>query len=386
MGHQSTTPASCSITRLPLEVFREILQLVSEDLAGEYFPAKTRAYRDLTLVCRDWKEAMEGEKWLWTSCKYLCEREVPRWRVQNRRQDLDALTRHFQRAGNLPLKLHVKTCRAGGQKLDNLSNFILSPAWSQSWATLSFEATDFEDDIGRDWIMDLLLRANCMPSTPFENVQNLDIQIGAPGIGAIQSINFPMAHVFPNLKKFGLHLIRLIRAESLPAQLALSKLESLKLEIPMNMEYRFESRFFIRDILAHAPALRYLEVEVGSPKSPPQPITHTNLRVLVIKHLPVAMDELGTLSLPALTTLVVQRTTLASKSALMNASHGDHDPREPGPLVVDAILRLVEQSGCRLEVLKLQKVGMEEADVHRLRASLTTLKEFEVEEDRGIAW
>ncbi|KAH6888378.1 hypothetical protein BKA70DRAFT_1331260 [Coprinopsis sp. MPI-PUGE-AT-0042] len=390
MGNQSTASSSHgSFMKLPLEVFREILKMVSEDLAGDYFPARTRAYRDLLLVCRDWKDAVEGEKRLWTSCRLRCERDVP-WRVNDRRQDLDALIRHYQRSGDLPLELHIKTCKAARQRLANLSNFILSPNWSIRWTTLSFHATDFEDDIGRDWIMDVLIRAHCMPGmsgkSPFENVQNLDIQIGAPGMGAIESTDFPMAHVFPNLQKLSIHLIRLNGAQFFPTQLALPKLESLRVEIPMNMEYRLEPRFFIRDILANAPALRYLEVEVGSPKSPSKPITHASLRVLVIKHLPIAMDELGTLSLPSLTTLVVMQTTLASKNALMNPAHGDHDPRKPGPLLVNAILRMVEQSGCRLEILKLQKVAMEDDDIQRLWASLTTLKEFVVEQDREISW
>ncbi|KAH6896440.1 hypothetical protein BKA70DRAFT_1316491 [Coprinopsis sp. MPI-PUGE-AT-0042] len=384
--------SSCRRTTmgLPLEVFCEILVWISDDLEDTLLYEKVMAYQELSLVCRDWNTAVEGEKRLWTSCSIRYELQgffdtpIPSSETleEKRKLELEALQRFYLHAGNLPLDLEVTIDSYDEEQhgdLKSLIDFVVS--WGQRWNSLILDAQDAF--ITSTWIPDLLGSA-CLVMTstgrsPFAGVQHLALW-SISLIEAERSGNqhLPLSALFSGLKTLNIYLHCLDQSRGLPAQLALPALESLKLRIEI---YEDIPHLSLHDVLTNTPNLKSLEFVNPRPDVCLFPTTHTRLQVLIIEGLGNALKELRLLTLPALAVLIA--TVLDSPGQL------EHVSREPeiDEVVTGAILGMVEQSQCQLEVLRLNSVIFHRDNILKLHASLKFLRFFVVvKEDRSPTW
>ncbi|KAH6896438.1 hypothetical protein BKA70DRAFT_1316488 [Coprinopsis sp. MPI-PUGE-AT-0042] len=348
---------------LPLEVFCEILLWVSQTL-----PLSA-----LRLVCRDWNAAVEGEKRLWTYCDITVELEdfsdvtppPPGYPTHDREIELEALKAFYRRSGNLPLELEIinsgdETGEDGTR--DYLFQFILS--WGHRWHRLNLDlsgaASSFLNYAGSTIQM--------VGNTPFQNVQHLTLSyIGWDHFSDTSNYpfrkptsNYPFGKMFPVLKTLDIHTHDLINSRSLPNQLALlaSTLESLELKISWHTDSEDldACRIRLHEILTRAPSLKYLRVRYPTLQHPPSLTTHNQLQTLVIDNARIALDELATLCLPALKTLI--------------------EPFSVEESLVTAVTQLAEKSQCRLDVLRLPCNQGHSEIVEELRESLGSLRLF----------
>ncbi|KAH6915536.1 hypothetical protein BKA70DRAFT_1259223 [Coprinopsis sp. MPI-PUGE-AT-0042] len=375
---------------LPLEVFCEILLWVSQTLPLSGFSQRVLAYQALRLVCRDWNAAVEGEKRLWTYCDITVELEdfsdvtppPPGYPTHDREIELEALKAFSRRSGNLPLELEIinsgdETGEDGTQ--DYLFQFILS--WGHRWHRLNLDlsgaASSFLNYAGSTIQM--------VGNTPFQNVQHLTLSyIGWDHFSDTSNYpfrkptsNYPFGKMFPVLKTLGIHTHDLINSRSLPNQLALlaSTLESLELKISWEWHTDSEDldacRIRLHEILTRAPSLKYLRVRYPTLQHSPSLTTHNQLQTLVIDNARIALDELATLCLPALKTLIVDDCFWP-----IVRYPSDKEPFSIEESLVAAVTQLVEKSQCRLDVLRLPCNQGHGEIVEELRESLGSLRLF----------
>ncbi|KAH6896441.1 hypothetical protein BKA70DRAFT_1316492 [Coprinopsis sp. MPI-PUGE-AT-0042] len=356
---QSSYPNETAIMGLPLEIFCEILLWVSTSLGDAALHERVMEYQTLCLVCRDWKVAVEGEKRLWTSCSIDYDLSgfpdtLTSSMEDMARAEIEAPERYYLHAGQLRLDLKVTIYSYDESMhgdLKPLINFIVS--WGQHWERLSLNADDVDSLEMSRWIPDLLLYAHTlMTSTgrsPFTSMEHLVLRSNSlveaePRTG---SYLLPLADLFTGLKNLNIRLPCLFQSHDLPAQLRLPAPETLKLQIELYEDFQHLS---LRDVLVNATNLKSLKLVNPHPQPSLSPTTHIYLQVLILRNSRRnALKELGTLSLPALTVLVVH--------ASCSPAQPDYTPGKIEELLTTSITRMGERSQCQLEVLRLSCPG-----------------------------
>lgn len=347
---------------LPFEILCEILLLVSKDPDQDELQKRTEAYRKLSLVSHEWRAVVEAEQRMWADCTLRYNPEPPSTRSslltpdEKRKLEVEMLKRHYLRAGDLPLSIEVilwTYSRASHGDLEPLALFILS--YGPRWKKLTFEV--FFDTFARKWVLGLLKRAHSIKAatgvSPFSAVQDLTVVMINSQI--TRCSDFPIPALFPSIRQLDVLLVVDMDLSNVPELLAFPFLECLKLDIGHVEEA--DRHLLLRDILSRTPSLKHLNMTIGTPRGSLSSFTHRNLEILIINNFPIALGELGFLVLPALVELVIQKDIIENPDVvdLKGEVAGEADiPR----LMKASILRMVEQSGCRLDVLNVPRLGL----------------------------
>jgi hypothetical protein len=370
---------------LPLEIFCDLLVWISASLGDAVIQERLMEYQALRLVCRDWKAAVEGEKRLWTSCSIRYDlggfSDILMSSAEDQaKAEIDALEHYYVHAADLPLEFEVTIHSYDeGQHgdLKPLTDFVVS--WGQRWRTLTLNADEFDTMEITRWIPDLLDCAcssmNITRRSPFANVEHITLWSDSlveaePTMG---SYLLPLPHLFAGLKSLDIHLPCLFQSHDFPTQLGLPALESLKLEIQLYDDLQHLS---LSDILANAANLKYLEFSNSRLGNSLSPTTHMSLQVLIIDGLMSDLRELGTLSLPSLTVLMVQ--------ALCPSTGPEQSPETIEELLTTSIVWMAERSQCQLEVLRLSCTAFGDNNSAKLQALFKNLHLFAILKDKVL--
>ncbi|EAU82500.2 hypothetical protein CC1G_08251 [Coprinopsis cinerea okayama7 len=354
------------ILTLPAELLAQIVSLVS-----------TRSRNDgptvfeiiqLMQVSRQFYNVLRASPTLWTRVDFslTLPASVPTL--------LNGMTRAVTLSDDLPLSFRLFLSHS---PTSHETRLILAKLFSTGsrWGELYFHFHGHLNlNLAQVWITELeRMRRDAGGISPFTNVQQ--VTLAHPGFNyntlprrteAYNAALWPLAQLFPSSRKLELKRMEFECGFSLPAQLSIPTLEFLTLDFGCLHNV---SPAVVRDILAGAPALKFLHLcarHVTYHESPP-PVNlppHISLETLVLRlFLPIICEQLQALNCPSLAHLHI----IHNPAIPLNGSSAPDD-------FVEAILAMVNQSGCRLKSLDLRRIDLSNDHFVRLFAGLPYLE------------